>query len=75
MPKGERSQMTYAEKVEEAIAANDIETLVKFIYGYPCNCTTIKGEPMCVCRMQEKAAREKIVPLPLFSGKIERVRA
>ena len=33
-PKGECSQMTYEERVEQAIAANDIETLVKFTYGY-----------------------------------------
>ena len=72
-PKGECSQMTYEERVEQAIAANDIETLVKFTYGYPCKCTKIKGEPMCICKMLEKATRAKIVPLPLFSGKIERV--
>jgi len=35
--------MTYEERVEQAIAGNDIETLVKFIYGYPCKCTKIKG--------------------------------
>ena len=65
--------MTYEELVEQAIAANDVETLVKFIYGYPCKCTRIKGEPMCVCKMKEKAARAKIVPLALFSGEIKRV--
>lgn len=65
--------MTYEQKVEAAVAANDIEALVKFAYGYPCKCTKMKGEPMCVCKMQAKALREKIVPLPLFSGKIERV--
>jgi hypothetical protein len=64
--------MTYEERVEQAIAANDIETLVKFTYGYPCKCTKIMGEPMCICKMLEKATRAKIVPLPLFSGKIER---
>jgi hypothetical protein len=72
-PKGECSRMTYEERVEQAIAANDIETLVKFIYGYPCKCTKIKGEPMCICKMLEQATRAKIVPLPLFSGKIQRV--
>lgn len=71
--KVECSQMTYEERVEQAIAGNDIETLVEFIYGYPCKCTKIKGEPMCICKMLEKATRAKIVPLPLFSGKIERV--
>ena len=65
--------MTYEQKVEAAVAANDIEALVRFAYGYPCKCTKIKGEPMCVCKMQAKALREKIVPLSLFSGKIERV--
>jgi len=65
--------MNYDETVEQAIAANDIEALVKFIYGYPCKCTKIKEEPMCVCKMLKKAARAKVVPLPLFSGKIQRV--
>jgi hypothetical protein len=71
--KVECSQMTYEERVEQAIAGNDIESLVKFIYGFPCKCTKMKGEPMCICKMLEKATRAKIVPLPLFSGKIERV--
>ena len=65
--------MTYEEKVEQAIAADDVETLVKYFYGYPCKCTKIKGEPMCVCRMLEKAVRAKVVPLALFSGKIQRL--
>jgi hypothetical protein len=65
--------MTYEERVEQAIGANDVETLVRYIYGYPCRCNTIKGEPLCVCKMLAKAARTKIVPLPLFSGKIQRV--
>lgn len=65
--------MNYDERVEQAILANDIQMLVKFLYGYPCRCTKIKGEPLCVCKMQEKAARAKVVPLPLFSGKIQRV--
>jgi hypothetical protein len=65
--------MTYDEQVEQAIAADDIETLVRFAYGYPCACTTIKGEPQCVCKMQAKAVRAKLVPLALFSGKIQRV--
>ena len=71
--KGESFRMSYDEKVEQAIAANDIEALVKFIYGYPCTCTKIQGEPMCVCNMLKQAARAKVVPLPLFSGKIQRV--
>lgn len=65
--------MTYEERVEQAIAANDIETLVKFAYGYPCKCTRLTGEPLCVCKMQAKALREKISPRGLFSGKIQRV--
>lgn len=65
--------MTYEERVEYAIAANDIETLVKFAYGYPCKCTRLTGEPLCVCKMQAKALRERISPLGLFSGKIQRV--
>ncbi|KIZ47909.1 MULTISPECIES: hypothetical protein [Rhodopseudomonas] len=65
--------MTYDELVEQAIAANDVQTLFKYIYGYPCMCKKIKGEPMCVCKMQEKAAREKIVPLALFKDRIQRV--
>ena len=65
--------MTYDERVEQAIAANDIEALVRFAYGYPCACTKLQGEPLCVCKMQAKAVRAKVVPLPLFSGKIMRV--
>jgi hypothetical protein len=30
--------MTYDERVEQAIGANDVEALVKYIYGYPCHC-------------------------------------
>jgi hypothetical protein len=65
--------MTYDERVEQAIGANDVEALVKYIYGYRCLCNTIKGEPLCVCKMLAKAARAKVVPLPLFSGTIQRV--
>ena len=65
--------MTYDDRVEQAISANDVEALVRFIYGYPCRCSKIKGEPFCVCKMQARAARAKVVPLPLFSGKIERI--
>jgi hypothetical protein len=66
--------MNYDEKVEQAIAANDVETLVRFAYGSPCQCTRIVGEPLCVCKMQAKAVRAKVLPLPLFSGKIQRIR-
>jgi hypothetical protein len=65
--------MTYEDRVEQAIAAKDIETLVKFAYGYPCKCTKLAGEPLCICKMQAKALREKISPLGLFSGNIERI--
>ena len=65
--------MTYEERVEQAIAANDIAALIGFVYGTQCQCTKVKGEPECVCRMQEKAARAKVVPLALFRGRIERV--
>ncbi len=67
--------MTYDDQVEQAIAAGDIDTLIRFAYGSPCLCTTIKGEPMCVCKMQEKALRDKLIPLALFKNKIERVAA
>ena len=67
--------MTYEENVEQAIAKNDILALHRFAYGYPCRCTKIRGEPSCVCGMQAKALREKIVPLALFQGKIQRVEA
>jgi len=64
---------TYAERVEQAIESRDVDALIEFAYGYPCRCTKLKGEPLCVCQMQAKALREKVVPLGLFSGKIERV--
>ena len=64
---------TYGERVEQAIESRDIDALIEFAYGYPCRCTKLKGEPLCVCQMQAKALREKVVPLGLFSGKIERV--
>ena len=65
--------MTYEENVEQAIAGNDILALHRFAYGYPCRCTKIKGETLCVCDMQAKALRAKIVPRALFDGKIQRV--
>ena len=69
------SATTYDDQIEQAIAAGDIDTLIRFAYGSPCLCTTIKGEPMCVCKMQEKALRDKLIPLALFKNKIERVAA
>jgi hypothetical protein len=67
--------MTYDDRVEQAIAANDIVALVEFAYGTTCRCTKLKGEPLCVCKMQAQALRAKIVPLALFRGEIERVGA
>jgi hypothetical protein len=65
--------MTYDERVEQAIAAKDIVALVEFAYGSTCRCTKVKGEPLCVCQMQAKALRAKVVPLALFKGEIQRV--
>ncbi|CAN5426746.1 hypothetical protein BH11PSE4_BH11PSE4_10210 [soil metagenome] len=67
--------MTYDERVEQAIAANDIVALVEFAYGTTCRCTKLKGEPLCVCKMQAQALRAKVVPLALFKGEILRVAA
>jgi hypothetical protein len=64
---------SYADRVEQAIEAHDVDALVEFAYGYPCRCAKVKGEALCVCQMQAKALREKVVPLALFRGKIERV--
>ncbi|MBC7579414.1 hypothetical protein [Tardiphaga sp.] len=63
----------YADRVEQAIQAHDVDALVEFAYGYPCRCAKRKGEPLCVCQMQAQALRAKVVPLALFAGKIERV--
>ncbi len=68
-------EMIYDNNVESAIAANEIDTLIRFAYGSPCLCTTIKGEPMCVCKMQAKALRGKLVPVALINNRIERVAA
>jgi hypothetical protein len=64
---------TYAACVEQAIEAQDVNALIEFAYGYPCRCTKLKGEPLCVCQMQAQALREKLVPLALFKDRIERV--
>ncbi|MGM4988824.1 hypothetical protein [Tardiphaga sp. 841_E9_N1_2] len=53
--------------------AHDVDALIEFAYGYPCKCTTRRGEPMCVCKMQAQALRKKVAPRALFSGRIERV--
>ncbi|WP_092151828.1 hypothetical protein [Bradyrhizobium sp. NFR13] len=65
--------MTYDDQIEAAIADRDIDTLLKFAYGDTCRCTTVKGEPMCVCKMLAAALRSKVVPRALFENKIERV--
>ena len=65
--------MTYDDRVEHAIEAQDVDALIAFAYGYPCRCTTLSGEPMCVCKMQAAALRRKVVPRALFSNRIERV--
>ncbi|KAA0070541.1 hypothetical protein CIW50_27240 [Tardiphaga sp. P9-11] len=65
--------MTYADQIETAIADQDIDRLIKFAYGDICRCTTVKGEPMCVCKMLATALRSKVVPRLLFENKIERV--
>ncbi len=63
----------YGERVEQAIEAQDVDALIEFAYGYPCRCTRLKGEPLCVCQMQAQALRQTLVPLALFKGQIVRV--
>ena len=65
--------MTYADQIETAIADQDIDRLIKFGYGDTCRCTTVKGEPMCVCKMLATVLRFKVVPRSLFENRIERV--
>ena len=69
------SAATYDDQIEQAIAANDIDTLIRYAYGSPCLCTTVKGEPLCVCKMQAKTLRDKLVPLALINNRIERIPA
>ncbi|MGM4967823.1 hypothetical protein AB7714_30290 [Tardiphaga sp. 1201_B9_N1_1] len=64
--------MTYSDQIEAAIADRDIDRLIKFAYGDTCRCTTVKGEPMCVCKMLAAALRSKVVPRSLFQNRIER---
>ena len=33
----------YADRVEQAIQAHDVDALVEFAYGYPCRCAKRKG--------------------------------
>lgn len=65
--------MTYDDQIEAAIADQDIDRLIKFAYGDTCRCTTVKGEPMCVCKMFAAALRSKVVPRSLFENRIERI--
>lgn len=67
--------MTYDNQIEAAIADRDIDRLLIFAYGDTCRCTTVKGEPMCVCKMLATTLRSKIVPRSLFDNRIERVEA
>jgi hypothetical protein len=48
--------LTYDDQIETAIADQDIDRLIRFAYGYTCRCTTVKGEPMCVCKMRRHFA-------------------
>lgn len=63
----------YADQIEDAIASNDVELLIKSAYGDTRRCRTIKGEPLCVCKMYAKVLRERIAPRALFQDRIERV--
>lgn len=65
--------MTYETKIETAIEEGDVDLLIQYAYGYPCKCTTIKGEPMCICKMYAAALRKKVAPRFLFQNRIERV--
>ncbi len=63
----------YGEKIEDAIARNDIDQLIVYAYGDTCRCQTVRGEPLCVCKMFAQALREKIAPRFLFQNRIERI--
>jgi len=58
--------MTYKQKIEAAIEDGDVDLLIQYAYGYPCKCTTIKGEPMCVCKMYAAALRKMVAPAFYF---------
>ena len=68
-----RLKLKAAEKAPpiEMSVIDDITPLIDDVY--PCRCTKVRGEPLCVCDMQAKALREKIVLRALFEGKIQRV--
>lgn len=68
------AELTYDERVEKAIAERDVDCLIRYAYGYPCRCTTLKGEPMCVCKMFAAALRRRVEPRLLFQNRIERVQ-
>lgn len=65
----------YADQIEDAIARNDIDQLIKYAYGDTCRCQTIKGEPLCVCKMFANSLRETIAPRALFQNRVERIEA
>lgn len=67
--------MSYDDQIEQAIADQDIDRLIKYAYGDTCRCNTVRGEPMCVCKMLAAALRAKIAPRVLFQNQIERVLA
>ncbi|MGM4896977.1 hypothetical protein [Tardiphaga sp. 839_C3_N1_4] len=65
--------MTYDDQIGAAITDPDLDRLIKFAYGDTCRCTTVKGEPVCVCKMFAAALRSKVVPRSLFENRIEGV--
>lgn len=67
------ANITYEQKIEAAIEDGNVDLLVQYAYGYPCKCTKLKGEPLCVCKMFGEALRKKVVPRLLFQNRIERV--
>lgn len=67
--------MTYDQKIEAAIDDGNVDLLIQYAYGFPCQCSKVKGEPMCVCKMFGEALRKKVAPRPLFQNRIERVVA
>lgn len=67
------ADMTYEQKIEEAIQDCNVDLLIQYAYGFPCKCTKVKGEPLCVCKMFGQALRKKIAPRLLFQNRIQRV--
>ena len=65
----------YDDNVQQAIEDRNIELLIQYAYGYPCRCTTVKGEAKCICKMQADALRNKLQPRPLFQDVIQPANA